>query len=142
MLKPGGKLLVINETLKTKHDPVGVHAEAVAQFEGYEHAHWALQYRGEAMRAGFSTRLHRAVISLVLPRPARRAQPPPLREWRARFQHELKARPLGRRAYLMWINHIAGGVSFGMIATKPNRSALRSVASALKGPRPRVARSG
>ena len=46
VLKPGGKLLVINETLKTKHDPVGVHAEAVGQFKGYEHAHWALQYRG------------------------------------------------------------------------------------------------
>ena len=64
---------MINETLKTMHDPVGVHAEAVAQFEGYEHAHWALQYRGEAIRAGFSTRLHRAVVPLVLPRPARGA---------------------------------------------------------------------
>jgi SAM-dependent methyltransferase len=141
VLKPGGKLLVINETLKTKHDPVGVHAEAVAQFEGYEHAHWALQYRGKAMRAGFSTRLIEPSYHWFFRVPPA-AQPPPLREWRARFQHELKARPLGRRAYLMWINHIAGGVSFGMIATKPNRSALRSVASALKGPRPRVARSG
>ena len=41
MLKPGGRLLVVNETLKTLRDPIGVHAEAVAQFEGYEHAHWA-----------------------------------------------------------------------------------------------------
>ena len=57
VLKPGGRMLVVNETLKTLHDPVGVHAEAVAQFEGYEHAHWAAQYRWGAVRAGFSTAL-------------------------------------------------------------------------------------
>ncbi len=141
VLKPGGKVLVINETLKTKHDPVGVHAEAVAQFEGYEHAHWAFQYRGAAIRAGFSTRLIEPSYHWFFRTPPA-DEPPPLREWRARFQHELKVRPLGRRAYLMWINHIAGGVSFGMIATKRTRGPLRSVASALRGPRPRAARSG
>jgi SAM-dependent methyltransferase len=120
VLKPGGKLLVINETLKTRRDPVGVHAEAVAQFEGYEHAHWALQYRGEAIRAGFVTRLIEPSYHWFFREPPAR-QPPPLRPPRQRLQHELKARPLGRRAYLMWINHIAGGVSFGMIATKPRR---------------------
>ncbi len=43
----------------------------------------------------------------------------------------------------MWINHIAGGVSFGMIATKPARpTTLRLGGSAaLRGPRPRAARS-
>ena len=141
MLKPGGKLLVVNETLKTKRDPVGVHAEAVAQFEGYEHAHWAFQYRGEAIRAGFSTRLIEPSYHWFFRTPPP-DQPPPLREWRARFQHELKARPVGRRAYLMWINHIAGGVSFGMIGTKPARRGVRPVRWALRDLRPRVARSG
>ena len=78
VLKPGGKLLVINETLKTKHDPVGVHAEAVAQFEGYEHAHWALQYRGEAIRAGFVTRLIEPSYHWFFRVPPAE-QPPPLR---------------------------------------------------------------
>lgn len=123
VLKPGGRLLVINETLKTKHDPVGVHADAVAEFDGYEHAHWALRYRGEAIRVGFSTRLIEPSYHWffrVPPEPT----PPRLRDWSARTQHELKSRALGRRAYLMWINHIAGGVSFGMIATKPRRPTL------------------
>jgi SAM-dependent methyltransferase/uncharacterized protein YbaR (Trm112 family) len=141
VLKPGGKLLVVNETLKTKRDTVGVHAEAVAQFEGYEHAHWALQYRGEAIRAGFSTRLIEPSYHWFFRTPPP-PQPPPLRQWRKRLQHELNARPLGRRAYLMWINHIAGGVAFGMIATKPRRPARRSAARALRGLRLHEARSG
>jgi SAM-dependent methyltransferase len=141
VLKPGGRLLVINETLKTKHDPVGVHAEAVAQFEGYEHAHWALQYRGEAIRAGFSTRLIEPSYHWFFRTPPP-AQPPPLRHRRARLQHELKTRPLGRRIYLMWINHIAGGVSFGMIATKPKRPTVAGAIRALRGLRPRAAQSG
>ena len=115
---------MINETLKTKHDPVGVHAEAVAQFEGYEHAHWALQYRGEAIRAGFVNPAHRAVLSLVLPRPARGAASAAAPTGARASSTSSRRGPLGRRAYLMWINHIAGGVSFGMIATKPQRPTI------------------
>ncbi len=55
VLRPGGRLLMVNETLKTLRDPDGVHVDGVAQFDGYEHAHWALQYRWEATRAGFLT---------------------------------------------------------------------------------------
>ena len=43
VLRPGGRLLMVNETLKTLRDPHGVHVEEVAQFEGYEHAHWAAE---------------------------------------------------------------------------------------------------
>ncbi len=55
VLRPGGRLLMVNETLKTLRDPHGVHVEGVEQYEGYEHAHWASRYRWEAMRAGFLT---------------------------------------------------------------------------------------
>jgi len=55
VLRPGGRLLVVNETLKTLRDRHGVHDEGVEQYEGYEHAHWALRYRWEAARAGFLT---------------------------------------------------------------------------------------
>jgi SAM-dependent methyltransferase len=141
VLKPGGKMLVVNETLKTKRDPIGVHAEAVAQFEGYEHAHWAYQYRAAAIRAGFRTRLLEPSYHWFFQTPPP-SQTPPMRDWRNRAQHELRVRSLGRRAYLMWINHIAGGVSFGMIATKRPRPTLGSAARALRGLRPRAARSG
>jgi SAM-dependent methyltransferase len=118
VLKPGGKLLVVNETLKTLRDPVGVHAEAVAEFEGYEHAHWALRYRWEATRAGFSTRL-------LEPSYHRFFREPPVRPSgslsRERVMYELRTHGLGRRLYLAWINHVVGDVAFGMIATRPLR---------------------
>ena len=139
---------MINETLKTRRDPVGVHAEAVAQFEGYEHAHWAAEYRGEAMRAGFATRLIEPSYHWFFREPPTGPRPR-LRDWKARAQYEIRTRPWGRRGYLMWINHVAGDVSFGMIATKPARTitlapARRTVAAAalgLRGLRPRAARS-
>lgn len=141
VLKPGGKLLVVNETLKTWHDPVGVHAEAVEQFEGYEHAHWALRYRWEAVRAGFSTRSLEPSYHWFFRTPP--ISKPPRRCWRQRALYELRTRRLGRRLYLAWINHIAGGVSYGMIATKPapGRS-LGYAANRLRGLRPRGGRSG
>ncbi len=117
VLKPGGQMLVINETLKTAHDPVGVHAEAVAQFEGYEHAHWAMRYRWEAIRAGFSTRMlepsYHGFFAV-----ASSAPKPPLTDLSARWRYELRSRRAGRKAFLWWINHIVGGTSFQMIATK------------------------
>ncbi len=141
VLKSGGKLLVVNETLKTRRDPVGVHTEGVEQFEGYEHAHWALRYRGEAIRAGFSTRLLEPSYHWFFREPP--GVKPPLRSWRQRRLYELRSRTFGRRLYLAWINHIAGGVSFGMIATKPARRRPGAhVLNRLRDPRPRAARSG
>ncbi len=142
VLKPGGKMLVVNETLKTLHDRVGVHTEGVAQFEGYEHAHWAAQYRWAAVQAGFSTRLleprYHGFYRDVVP-----SQSPPLRNPRARLRHELRSQPVGRKAYLWWINHVAGGTAFGMIATKPARTGpIGSVTARLRDPRRRAARSG
>jgi SAM-dependent methyltransferase/uncharacterized protein YbaR (Trm112 family) len=123
VLKPGGRMLVVNETLKTVHDPVGVHVEGVAEFEGYEHAHWAAEYRYKAFRAGFATRLIEPSYHGFF-RTDPDGPPPPGRQFKARLEHELRRRPLGRRAFLAWINHVAGGASFGMIATKPSTRAL------------------
>jgi SAM-dependent methyltransferase len=147
VLRPGGRVLMINETLKTLRDPHGVHDEGVEQYEGYEHAHWALRYRWEAMRAGFFTEVTEPHY-----RPffgdAERASSARGDGWRSLgplvdfFRHF----PLARRAYLMWLNLIWGGVSMNMIATKPRRyvgrhegvgvaeRALRTAAARLRQP--------
>jgi SAM-dependent methyltransferase len=137
VLKPGGRMLVINETLKSRRDPDGVHTEGVAQFEGYEHAHWAWRYRGEALRAGFATRLLEPRYHGFFSGPPA-TERPPLRPLRTRAWEELRRHPLGRRLYLEYLNDIRGDVSFGMIATKPRRAAE----ARLRGLPRRVARSG
>jgi SAM-dependent methyltransferase len=128
VLRPGGRLLMINETLKTLRDRSGVHLDGVEQYEGYEHAHWAMRYRWEAMRAGFMTdvtephyrpffgdsELAGASIGSGRAAPARR------------LGFALRRFGLARRVYLMWLNHIWGGVSMNMVATKPARYLPRS----------------
>ncbi len=124
VLRPGGRLLMVNETLKTLSDPDGVHVENVEQFEGYEHAHWALRYRWEATRAGFMTEViephYRPYFGDPMPLPRGAGLPlvGPLIGKGARAFH---ACGLTRRVYLSWLNHAQGTVSMNMIATKPSR---------------------
>ncbi len=123
VLRPGGRLLMVNETLKTLRDPSGVHLQGVEQYQGYEHAHWAMRYRWEATRAGFFTEVtephYRAFFG--------DADVPPMPgAWRlsaigGRLGFALRRIGLMRRVYLMWLNHVAGGVSMNMVATKPRR---------------------
>jgi hypothetical protein len=123
VLRPGGRLLMVNETLKTLRDPSGVHVEEVEQYEGYEHANWSLSYRWEATRAGFFTEVtepqYRPFFGdseLVLP-----PGTPRLKAVVARLGFALRGSAVVRRAYLAWLNHVWGGVSMNMIATKPKR---------------------
>jgi SAM-dependent methyltransferase len=123
VLRPGGRLLMVNETLKTMRDPHGVHDEGVEQYEGNEHAHWALRYRWEATRAGFQTEVaephYRAFFgdAELAPTPG----DTPLLALGRRLGFALRSRGLARRAYLAWLNNVRGGVSMNMIATKPLR---------------------
>jgi SAM-dependent methyltransferase/uncharacterized protein YbaR (Trm112 family) len=127
VLRPGGRLLMVNETLKTVSDPDGVHVEGVEQYEGYEHAHWAWRYRWEAMRAGFMTEVAEphyrpffgdADLEWGLERPL--VGPLVRRALRLARRHNT-----ARRTYLSWLNHVRGGVQMNMIATKPVRYAGR-----------------
>jgi SAM-dependent methyltransferase/uncharacterized protein YbaR (Trm112 family) len=123
VLRPGGRLLVVNETLKTLRDPSGVHDEGVEQFEGYEHAHWAARYRWEATRAGFLTEVtephYRPFFgdAELPPDPARRG----LSALARRAGFALRHIAVVRRLHLAWLNQVEGGVSLNMIATKPSR---------------------
>jgi SAM-dependent methyltransferase len=148
VLRPGGRLLMVNETLKTLRDPSGLHVEGVEQYEGYEHAHWALQYRLEAMRAGFLTEVaephYRPFFGDA--EPAITADMSPVRAAAVRAGFSLRNSAVARRLYLAWLNQVWGGVSMNMIATKPRRYVgkheglgtferlLRSLAAGLREP--------
>ena len=123
VLRPGGRLLMVNETLRTLRDPSGVHVDDVEQYEGYEHAHWALGYRWEATRAGFFTEVtephYRSFFGdaelAIAPGTSR------LTAMGRKLGFSLRKNLLARRAYLAWLNNVWGGVSMNMIATKPKR---------------------
>jgi SAM-dependent methyltransferase len=155
VLRPGGRLLMVNETLKTLRDPSGMHLQGVEQYEGHEHAHWAMRYRWEATRAGFFTEVtephYRAFFgdAELSPKPGIGR----LRGVARRFGFALGSIGLARRAYLFWLNHVAGGVSMNMVATKPRRFVgrhegmasperlLRTAAAAIRAKGARLARS-
>lgn len=123
VLRPGGRLLMVNETLKTLRDPHGVHLEGVAEYEGYEHAHWAAQYRWEATRAGFVTEViephYRPFFGDETVLRSNDERLPTRIARRGGFA--LRRLAPARRAYLTWLNQVWGGVSMNMIATKPRR---------------------
>ncbi len=123
ILRPGGRLLMVNETLKTLRDRSGVHLEGVEQFEGYEHAHWALQYRLEAMRAGFLTEVTEPHYMPFFgdADPALPADAPGWRVRAMRIGFSLRKSGFVRRLYLSWLNQVWDGVSMNLIATKPRR---------------------
>lgn len=101
-----------------------MHDEGVEQFEGYEHAHWAARYRWEATRAGFLTEItepHYRPFFGDAQLVAAGAGRSKTRSLLARLAFALRAIPLVRRLYLAWLNHVWGGVSLNMIATKPRR---------------------
>lgn len=123
VLRPGGRLLMVNETLKTLRDPHGVHIEGVEQYEGYEHAHWAWRYRWEATRAGFMTEVTEphyrpffgdAALKLTVDGPL-------LGPLARRTVRVLRRSRVARRIYLAWLNHVWDSVQMNMVATKPRR---------------------
>ncbi|MFZ2113266.1 MAG: class I SAM-dependent methyltransferase [Solirubrobacteraceae bacterium] len=125
VLRPGGRLLMINETLKTLSDPDGVHVEGVEQYDGYEHAHWAWRYRWEAARAGFMTEVtephYRPFFGDVGTDVSVNLSGPLLGPLTRRAVRKGRKIGLARRAYLAWLNHVQGKVQMNMIATKPVR---------------------
>jgi SAM-dependent methyltransferase len=124
VLRPGGRLLMVNETLKTLSDPDGVHVEGVEQFEGYEHAHWALRYRWEATRAGLLTEVaephYRPFFGDAAPL-VRGSNAPLVGPLVRRFGRVVQSNAIARHIYLSWLNHARGKVQMNMIGTKPMR---------------------
>ena len=119
VLKPGGRLLVINEPLRFLTDLKRDHATEVAQFEGNEHVYFAFQYMRAARRAGFAISVEEPMYvqffrgynlrARSLKGLARRSLPALAR----------RIRP-ARRAYLHGRNLMGRDVAFNMIGTKPS----------------------
>lgn len=124
VLRPGGRLLMVNETLRTLRSPGPASVpEDVVEFEGNEHSHWALGYRREARRAGFATETldpwYRPFFfdPDVVPRGGSMPLLGPLLRRAVRRSRDIA---VVRGAYRAWLNNVWGGVSMNMIATKPS----------------------
>jgi SAM-dependent methyltransferase/uncharacterized protein YbaR (Trm112 family) len=121
VLRPGGRLIVVNEPLRTVNTPKLRPGHEVKDFEGHEHAYMRFSYTTLAKRAGFDIDVRGPWINgLFWP------QPIGLSERMTDFQivkataaalirrhPRLKSAALANRAY------IRGGTSLHMICTKP-----------------------
>jgi SAM-dependent methyltransferase len=122
ILRPGGRLTIVNEPLRFPLRPKLDHAEEVAEFEGNEHVYFAHQYVVAARRAGFSVRIPKLRAALDVPYdrgfvPAGRLGP---------LKRRLRDGPGGsamlatwRWARFMWINAIRGDANLTLDCTKP-----------------------
>lgn len=72
VLRPGGRVHVVNEPLRFPLRLKRDHAAAVAEFEGYEHVYFLHQYVWAARRAGFRVRITGLEPSGSAPRRAAR----------------------------------------------------------------------
>lgn len=134
VLRPGGRLLVVNETLKVLQDPVGVHTENVAEYDGYEHAHWAFGYIWAAIRAGFQVELLEPHYVPFFGDSDLHLSPhtPPARAIREGVAYALRGSTLARRSYLAWMYLITGRASLSMIGTKLGSGSENGVRSHIR----------
>jgi SAM-dependent methyltransferase len=123
VLRPGGRLIAINETLKTVRDRLGNHAEEIgtAEYEGHEHAYWAHEYLGAARRSGLSVRVLEpayrpffGAYGFTAP-----ADAPSRLVAKQATRHVLQRIPAARKAYLAWVSTLAPRSSISFVGTKP-----------------------
>ena len=103
VLRPGGRLIVINEPLRFLLHPKLNHAEEVADFEGNEHVYFAHSYVLAARAAGFDIRA-----------PWMRGVAPG--QWHPALRPLVACRRIGRWA---WRHVIAGDRSLFLDCRKP-----------------------
>jgi SAM-dependent methyltransferase len=121
LLRPGGKLLVINETMKFLMDLKRDHAHEVAEFEGYEHTFFFHQYYLAARRAGFrlsvrEPRYHPFFARLPISLPPELPLLPSLKLTLGHFGRKSR---LVSQLYLAYLNMVRGGVALNLVGVKP-----------------------
>jgi SAM-dependent methyltransferase len=131
ILRPGGRLLMVNEPLRFPLRPKRRHAEDVACYEGNEHVYFLHEYRRAARQAGFRVALPGIRAAGYGLKPGSGPVPPP-RGRLAPLKAVLRSNSLGRRlvhayriGYYWWKHAIAGDASLSLFAEKtgvPGRS--------------------
>ncbi len=121
VLRPGGALIVVNETLRNLREPRLDPGKAVAEYEGHEHAYLRRSYVKAARDAGFDVDVRGPWYHTIF-----NTQPiglstrmTALQGFRAAAAHAVRRSPRARRAYLAWKSYVAGGTALHMLATKP-----------------------
>jgi SAM-dependent methyltransferase len=121
VLKPGGRLIVANEPLRTVMTPKINPGHEVAQFEGHEHAYVRWSYTGLARKAGFQVdvrgpRYHAAFQDA----PITLTNDMPLNQLfrAATVVASRRIRPL-QKALLAGRAYVMGGTALHMVCTKP-----------------------
>jgi SAM-dependent methyltransferase len=128
VLKPGGRLIAVNETVRSLRHPVvrGRGAvERLAEWAGYEHAYLRRTYLRAARRAGFEVAVkgpwylpayEQGMIELS-------PEMSTAQGLRAGFAHALRRMPRLRMRYLTWKTYVTGAVALFFVATKPETAA-------------------
>jgi SAM-dependent methyltransferase len=113
VLKPGGKLLVINEPLRFPFNLKRDHGKEVAEFEGNENVYFFHEYITAAKRAGFRIKVLPPLYHMLF----RMDYPDTPRILEAIKPHVLKKKGLATLATLLLFT-FGGEVSLNMIGTK------------------------
>ncbi len=120
VLKPGGSLIVANETLRNVREPKLDPGKTVAEFEGHEHAYLRRSYVKAARDAGFHIDLRGPWYHTIFSdeQIGLSARMTTLQGFSAAAAHAVRRSDRARRAYLAWKSYIAGGTALHMLATK------------------------
>jgi len=128
VLKPGGRLIVVNETLRSLLDPKLDPGREVAQFEGHEHAFLRRSYVKAARSAGFEIELVAPWIHQIFTQGEWGLSPEtsPRKSFRMAAANTVRVTPRLNRAYLAWKAYVAGETSLYMVGTKRAETRGRS----------------
>jgi SAM-dependent methyltransferase len=128
VLKPGGKLLVVNETLRSlRHPDFRPRSGAVAnveEWEGHEHSYLRRTYLRAAKRSGFEVAVKgpwylgafREDLLGISPRMGM------MEGFHAALTHATRRHPRVRRLYLTWKSYVTGKTALFFLGTKPDSS--------------------
>ncbi len=120
VLRPGGTLSVVRETLRAPLDPQLRPGHEVAEFEGHEHAFLAATYLTAARAAGFEVRVQDPAGHWVLSGAPFTidASTTPQGALKLAALHAVRRTPPLRRALRGWLHHVSGGVPLTFVARK------------------------
>lgn len=123
VLKPGGRLLMMNEPMRFPLNLKRDHGREVASFDGNEHVYFFHEYYRAIRRAGFEISIRRPLYVPILsndPTTLQLGLPP--RQFAAEIGKYLvrRWRP-SRQLVLAWKTLIAGDIGLNLIATRPQR---------------------